>query len=398
MKQFATIFILSCAAIACAPSGTRAQSAAQHASPPAAMPAGGPVALRPKFAAGEVLRYQLELVTTTEGSSGGVVQDPQGPSRLVVTWDASVRIEVLPSDASSSTSATPSAQSPASPAALHLRMTYEKSAATIQTDGFDPTASAIQDQYRRLQGHAVDFSLDAEGKVTDISGGDDVFATPQAARDAQAWVAQLSSGFAPPGANSAPGQQWSSDEPATGIPLPDMIWHTDSSYLRNESCPPNSPPLAAGPSAAGAPPSAAQSGVGAQSAQSASSTPAASPPPPTGAAYPSGETCAVIDTRVSLVPSKATQKAENQAAKNSAAQPSGNASSPANVPKGMHTTGTWTGASESLIYVSLRTGWVVSIAQNGDEQMDVTVVSDRLDSMRYAGKVHSHVDLLLLPQ
>ncbi|MGC1187811.1 MAG: hypothetical protein WA871_10510, partial [Candidatus Acidiferrales bacterium] len=72
--------------------------------------------------------------------------------------------------------------------------------------------------------------------------------------------------------------------------------------------------------------------------------------------------------------------------------------SPASVPKGIHTSGTWTGSSESLIHVSLRTGWVVSILQNGDEKMDVTVVSDHLDSMRYAGTVHSHVDLLLLPQ
>jgi hypothetical protein len=396
MKQFAKIFILSCAAIASAAAGIRAQSAAQQATPATAHPANAPVELSPKFTPGQVLRYQMELVTTTEGSSGGVVQDPQGPSRLVVTWDATVRIEVLPPEVSPSTSATPpSAQSAVSLAALHLRMTYEKSAATIQTDGFDPTASAIQDQYQRLQGHAVDFSLDPEGRVTDITGGDDVFATPQAARDAQAWVAQLSSGFAPPGTTSAPGQQWSSDEPATGIPLPDMIWHTDSSYLRNESCSPNSPPLAAAPSVAGAPPSATQSVVGAQSASSPS---AGSPLPPTASAYSSGETCAVIDTRVSLVPSKATQKAENQAAKNSAAQPNSSASSPANVPKGLHTTGTWTGASESLIYVSLRTGWVVSIAQNGDEQMDVTVISDRLDSMRYAGKVHSHVDLLLLSQ
>jgi hypothetical protein len=51
-----------------------------------------------------------------------------------------------------------------------------------------------------------------------------------------------------------------------------------------------------------------------------------------------------------------------------------------------------------LIYVSLRTGWVVSVSQSGDEKMDVTVVSEHLDSIRYAGTVHSHVNLLLLPQ
>jgi hypothetical protein len=64
----------------------------------------------------------------------------------------------------------------------------------------------------------------------------------------------------------------------------------------------------------------------------------------------------------------------------------------------MQTTGSWAGSSESLIYVSLRTGWVVSVSQSGDEKMDVTVVSEHLDSIRYAGTVHSHVNLLLLPQ
>jgi hypothetical protein len=347
MTRLATILILSCAAAVSAPAAGGARASAQQAAPPAVAPT-GPAELRPKFIPGQVLRYQMELVTTTTGSSDGVVQDPQGPSKLVVTWDATVRIEILPPAASS--------------AALRLRMTYEKSSATIQTDGFDPTAQAIQDQYQGLEGHAVEFALDAQGKVSDISGGDDVFATPQAARDAQAWVAQLSSGFAPPGTTSAPGQHWSSDEAATGIPLPGMIWHTDSSYMRNEPC--GQSPLAAAP-------------------------PAAAPA--------SGDTCAVILTRVSLVASKATLKAEDNAAKNSGAQKSSGMAPSGNVPKGMQTSGTWSGTSESLIYVSLRTGWVSSVSQNGDEQMDVTVMNEHLESMRYAGTVHSHVDLLLLP-
>jgi hypothetical protein len=394
MKRLAIIFILSCAAVVSAPAGIRAQSAAREAALRSAAQSNGTADLRPKFAPGQVLRYQMELVTTTSGSSGGVVQDPQGPSQLVVTWDATVRIEILP-PAVSTSATTPSAQPPAPPPALRLRMTYEKSAATITTDGFDPTASAIQDQYQRLQGHAVEFALDAAGKVTDISGGDDVFATPQAARDAQAWVAQLSSGVGPLGAAATPGQQWSSDEPATGIPLPDMIWHTDSNYLRNESCALGALPQTAAPSATSASSSAAPL-PSARSARSGPSPSGGSQATPSASTEATGETCAVVDTRVSLVPSRSTQKAENNAAKNSAAQ-SNSSAVPSTVPNGMHTTGTWTGTSESLIYISLRTGWVVSIAQNGDEQMDVTVVSDRLDSIRYAGKVHSRVNLLLLP-
>jgi hypothetical protein len=394
MTRFATICILSCAAAVSAPSAARAQSgasAAAHSAAPA--PAGAAIDLRPRFMPGEVLRYQMELVTTTMGSTGGVVQDPQGPTRLVVTWDATVRIDVLPPDvavspdvvASPSVAAHPAssaaASSPpslASPTALRLRMTYEKSAATIETDGYDPNARTIQDQYQRLQGHAVEITLDAHGKVTDVSGGDDVFATPQAARDAQAWISQLSSGVGAPGATIKLGQEWSADQPATGIPLPDMFWHTDSTYQRDEPCrqsAPDAPPVAVAPSVAAPPPAAA---------------------PP--AAPATDETCAVILTRVSLMPSKATLKAENNAIKNNAAPSGSDATSRRAIPKGLQTSGTWTGSSESLIRVSLRTGWVVSVSQSGDEKMDVTLLSEHLDSIRYAGAVHSHVTFLLLPQ
>ena len=399
MTRFATICILSCAAAVSAPSVARAQGGASavaaaksatSAVPPAAGVPAAAVDLRPKFTPGQVLRYQMELVTTTMGSSGGVVQDPQGPTRLVVTWDATVRIDVLPPGkvaplvvASPQDAASPSTSLPApvsvSPAALLLRMTYEKSAATIQTDGYDPDARSIQDQYQRLEGHAVEILLDARGKVTDISGGDDVFTTPQAARDAQGWISQLSAGIGAPGASVAPGQHWSTDQPATGIPLPDMFWHTDSSYERDEPC--RQPALDVTP-VASAPPLASAPSV-------------AAPSVPTSA---SDETCAVILTRVSLVPTKATLKAESNAIKNNAAPSGSGATSHGSVPKGMQTTGSWSGASESLIYVSLRTGWVVSVSQSGDEKMDVTVVSEHLDSIRYAGTVHSHVNLLLLPQ
>jgi hypothetical protein len=351
MTRFATICILSCAALASAPNSARAQgSSAPAAQSSAPLPLAAAADLRPRFTPGQTLRYQMELVTTTMGSTGGAVQDPQGATRLVVTWDATVRIDVLPPDVPPS-APTPAAQTSALPVALRLRMTYEKSAATIQTDGYDPSARSIQDQYQRLEGHAVEFALDAHGKVTGVSGGDDVFATPQAARDAQSWISQLSAGVGAPGATVAPGQRWSANEAATGIPLPNMNWHTDSSYERNEPC--RQPSAVADPQPTSVP--------------------------------PSDETCAVILTSVSLVPQNPAQKSESPAERNNA------------VPDGMHTAGTWTASSQSLIHVSLRTGWVVGVSQSGDEKMDVTEISEHSDSIRYAGTVHSQVNLLLLP-
>src|ERR1700691_5864499 len=134
MTRFATICILTCAALASASGSARAQgSAASAVQSSAPAPPAAAADLRPRFTPGQTLRYQMELVTTTMGSTGGAVQDPQGATRLVVTWDATVRTDVLPADVSPSAS-TPAAQTSSLPAALRLRMTYEKSAATIQTD------------------------------------------------------------------------------------------------------------------------------------------------------------------------------------------------------------------------------------------------------------------------
>ena len=399
MKHLATICILSCAAIVSALVGLRAQ---QPAAPSQAVPAAKSAAatppeapsasadLRPKFTPGQTLRYQMELQTTTTGSSGGVVEDPQGPSKLVVTWDATIRVDVLPPGAmpqNALTPATPSAaQSSAAPVALRLRMTYEKSAATVQSDGYDPAAESVQTQYQRLAGRVVEFALDAHGKVTGVSGVEDVFESPQAARDAQAWVEQLSSGLGAPGSSVAPGQTWSADEGATAIPLPGMTWHTDSTYLRNEPCRQPSPAVPGASAAASLP--AVAGPVIAATPQAAASPPAVAGVPTAGvASAASGESCAVILTHISLVPPKSAQK-------------SGSAGEPKPAPgpiEGMHTVGNWSGSGESLIYVSLRSGWVVSVSQSGGEKMDVIIINEHLESMRYAGAVHSHVSLHLLP-
>ena len=67
--------------------------------------------------------------------------------------------------------------------------------------------------------------------------------------------------------------------------------------------------------------------------------------------------------------------------------------------RGLRTSGTWSGSGESLTYISLRTGWVVSSTQSGSEEMDVTVASAEGEtSVRYAGRVRSQSQLSLLPQ
>ncbi len=93
-----------------------------------------------------------------------------------------------------------------------------------------------------------------------------------------------------------------------------------------------------------------------------------------------GESCAVLLANLSLVrPKPVRDPTPEDYRKN-----------------GVQTAGTWMGSAQSLTYVSLRTGAVVSVTQTGAEQMDVTLTTARNTSMRYAGTIQSRSQVALL--
>jgi hypothetical protein len=64
---------------------------------------------------------------------------------------------------------------------------------------------------------------------------------------------------------------------------------------------------------------------------------------------------------------------------------------------GLTAAGTWTGEGDTLSYVSISSGRLVSVTQSSSEQMDFTVTHDTGDRMTYKGSVQSHSQLALLP-
>jgi len=296
------------------------------------------VSLSPRFSPGQTFRYAMEFETTSATSRSGIASDPQGPSKLQTTWEATIQLEVLPAAANG-------------PGSIRLRTTYEKSGARSSSDTFDPSASATLEQYQKLEGKVVEFTLDANRKVISITGLSEIVNGEQAERQAREWITQLdASSGAPPG-GVAVGQKWSSEQPATSMPIAGMVWRTESEYLRNEECHPPNPN--------GAPaPTAAESAV----------NPMAS------------ETCAVILSNFTLVRLKSARN-----------------STPDDYHKnGMQSAGTWTGSAQSLSFVSLRTGMTVSVTQTGTEDMDVTVRTAHNTSLHYAGTVLSRSQVSLL--
>lgn len=280
----------------------------------------------------------MEFETTTNTSRSGLASDPEGPSSLVVDWNAAVRIEVLPADADT-------------PGGIRLRTTYEKSSAIVRSDTFDPAAAATGEQYKSMEGKVVEFTLDSGGRVKFVSGIEGVVDSENAAQSAREWLANLSASAGAPPGGVAVGQTWSSEQPADSLPIAGLIWHTDSQYLRNESCHPPNPDV---PNVAPVADSAA------------SSQPAAD--------------CAVILANLNLVRSKSAR----------------DLTPPELRKKGVQSAGKWSGVAQSLLYVSLDSGLVVSVTQTGTEEMDVKLTSNRNTSMRYAGTISSRSQVALV--
>jgi hypothetical protein len=323
------LLVISCAAVAAAQQSAPAKKRPAPKSP-------GPQALHlaPKLTPGQVLRYQIELRTITENRQEGLVQDPQGATQLEISWSATVRVEALASQDAA--------------AAGRLRTTYERSAAAVRSESFDPAAALMEKQYRSLEGRSIEFTWTAEGKISDVKGLEDVVADEQAANAARQWVAQLVMGASLPAGGIVQGQHWTAERPADSAPLAGLVWRTDSSYLRNDACQPPAP----------AP---------------AQKFPTQDAP---------SEACAVILTRLEMgQPHPVHDPTPEDYSK-----------------RGLLTSGTWRGSGQSLSYISLHSGWVVSSTQSGTEEMDITIsnVSDH-SSVHYAGKVRSQSQITLLP-
>lgn len=311
--------------------------------------------LTPNFTMGESFRYHIESRTTTTGSTTTPIINPEAASQLKQVADLEVRLDVVgieraPGGASG---------------AARLRATYEKSSAATETDAYDPAAAALDAQYNNLQGHSVEFTIEPDGKISHITGLDEVVPNPAAAAAVRAWINGFSPGANLPAEGIAIGQKWAAERPLDNTPLANLLWRTASSYLRDEPCEP--PGLLT---------SAAQNPATAADAASSTARPghgAASPAP----------LCAVILTRFDIL---------RRGSANADATPEDYRHN------GLRTSGTWSGNGESLDTISLQSGMLLRSTQSSTQKMDFEIVSALSGSkIHYAGQVETQSEITLLP-
>lgn len=293
-----------------------------------------PVRLAPRFTPGQTVRYAMDFRAEQEGATSGAIQNPQAPRKVEMSVSAVMRLEVL------------HAEPPAagSGARYRLRGTYEKLASSTKSDVPDPQADN-EAQLRKLEGRSLEFTLDADGKVSEVTGLEDLL--PEQSKGAAQWLGQF--GVNVPRKGVIPGKKWDAGErPIEGAPIAGLVWRGESTYLRNEPC-----RLAAMDAAGKLEPGT------------------------------TAETCAVILTRFEV----------------RARRPSADPTPEEFRQRMLRSKGHLRGTGESLAYVSLATGWLVSVTQTSSEEMDVTVTAlESGTEVRFTGRTRTQSSITLVKE
>ena len=307
--------------------------------PPIALAGNEKTHLAPKFIPGEIFHYQIESHTVDTVKTTSPITDPESGSRTTQLLSLLVRLDVL------------SPMPGAAPGSTHFRVTYEKSHAEAESDAFDPNGSSFEKQYDHIEGQYFDFTLNTGGAITNLKGLDKIFPNRSTAEPAYSWIDSLFPGSYFPRDGISIGQKWKSERPVTGMPLDDLVWLNDSTYLRDESC----------NASADSPATPAVGG-----------SPATKPPD-----------CAAILMRYHM---------------SRRGSPHSDATPPSFRQNGLRTSGSWIGTGDSLVSMSLATGLLVSSTTNSTQDVDYQIVSTRSSSsVRRKGRVQTQLILTLVP-
>lgn len=317
--------------------------------------AGKKILPAPKFFAGQSLRYRIQTRTSTKGTTTTPIKNPEGGSETNLATRLVVRLDVL--RVSGTPAAAPTArQAPAEIGAedARVRATYEVSEASAESDAVNPGASSPGDQYKRIEGHSIEFTIGPGGGLADFQGLDEIFANRSDAEPMVSWVRGLTSSAGFPKHGIEIGQKWTNERQLDGMPLTGLVWRTQATYLRDEAC---------------------------NSSDSGGANPAAPAGHPTGAAQ--NEMCAVILTKFQI---------DRHASARADATPDDYRKS------GLRTSGKWSGSGESMESISLATGMLVSSTQTSEQDVDYDIVSTNTGSaIHRTGHVTTKTEITLLP-
>src|SRR5208282_5199824 len=188
------------------------------------------VQLAPHFAPGAILCYRIETRTTSNEHTISPVESNEGGGPFKQTTSFVVRLDVLALLQTTQTAVN----------FVRFRTTFEKSHAdsAAGAPGAAPGSlgGSLDDSIDQLEGRSFEFTIGPDGQIASVKGLNEITTNREAAERALSWVTVLSTAGSVPREGVEIGQKWKSDKALAGLPLADVIWRTESSYLRDEPC------------------------------------------------------------------------------------------------------------------------------------------------------------------
>jgi hypothetical protein len=295
------------------------------------------VTLVPKFVPGQILVYEIEMQTATVGKTVAPITNGEGATQSTLAIGMRERLEVL------------SVASQSQGESVDFRLTWDESHADAVSDALDPTASDPAAPFAKLQGQSMEFTLSPNGTLSNFKGLENVLPGGVPPPEAVAWIASLTAAAQFPRGGITVGQLWKAERPVTGAPLAGLFWQTQSTYDRNEPCPPIN-----------------SAGVDTSHATAA----------------PPAQECAVILSQMTIArhgPARSDQTPEDY------------------LHNGLRTSGTWTGSGQELGSIAIDTGLLVSATETSTQAMDYEIRSAATgSSIHYTAKVQSQTGITLI--
>jgi hypothetical protein len=290
-----------------------------------------------KSVPGTVACYQLQSSSSTTGQTTAPVANPEGGSKFTQHIQLIVLLKSL----------EPKLVPGGSPLPRFLA-TFEKAVRDDDSDSLDPSTSPF-DPFTALTNRSVQFVLTPAGQVQDVEGLEEVTRDASLLQPVLQWLPQLSAATRLPLQTVSIGEKWKSEHSVSGMPFTDLMWRTNSTYLRNEPC-----KLYAPSGDAGAP-----------------------------ASQTSGEECAIVLTQFAV---------------SRRGSPSSEATPEEFLHNGLRTSGKWTGSGESLDSISVSRGILISSTQTSTQDVDFAIKSAASGSViRRQGHTETHTEIVLLP-
>lgn len=291
--------------------------------PGAALRAGSAVPEVVRLAAGDRLVYAFEYRGHVRTQVQGPWRDEVSPGevQLSVSLRLHMRVEATDPDGS-----------------RRGRLTVDTARATVQGEGYDPSAAALQASYRALEGKSLAFRISPSGELQpELSP--ELQSADRVPTGLLQWLSSLFSVGGAITAQTKPGQKWVRIVPVEGAPLAGLRWRLESRVEAIEPC--------AMPSEKGTPP----------------------------------ERCAEIRTHLeSLGPSGRAD-----------------ATPPELLRQGVHTTGRWISRGDSVSRVWLSRGLVQT--STATEQHDIDLTFSHLgvaSTLRYRVRTEGRAQLWLI--